>query len=69
MPDINTAAVLVDIAIGGLALAKVTLLGVQVKRILKRLGIVEKRTTPPPGTLQTITDMDSGPVITGKRGR
>lgn len=67
MPDVNTVAVLVDIAIGSLALAKVTLLAVQVKRIMKRLGIVERRTTPPPGTVATVTDISSGPVIT-RRG-
>ena len=36
--------------------------GATLRRIARRLGVVESRDTPPPGSLRVITDIKSGPV-------
>jgi len=51
-------AALVDVT----ALVLVIKLAKRVDAIARRVGVVEKRTTPPPGSLSTITDIASGPV-------
>jgi len=55
-------ALLADLGVGIIALGKITLLARDMVKVKRRLNIVEKRTTPPPGELATITDIASGPV-------
>lgn len=62
MADIDTLAVLADLVVGTMALAGVANLRRSMTLVKRRLHIVEKRTTPPPGELPTITDIASGPV-------
>lgn len=63
MADTSTLLLLVtDIGIGAVALGRLHALSGKVSRIARRVGVVEQRTTPPPGTLATITDIASGPV-------